>query len=170
MIESLSAGRANPFASGTATIDHLLPFQCSVNRPLSEAPAAKQLVTRGHETPLSSASLELPGLGDVAIVQWLPSQCSIKVLPDPKFCVSESPTAKHSFALADDTPFRLPSSLFERFGVATIDQRVPFQRSTNGRVFVPPTAKQSDAVRHVTPFKPAPLWPLGFGLDMIDQR
>ncbi len=69
---------------------------------------------------------------------------SINVVPIPlrvrPMFAKLPPTAKQRVALAHDTPERSVESAWSGFGLATSDQLVPSQRSTNVPGSVEPTA------------------------------
>ena len=70
------------------------------------------------------------GLGLARIDQLVPFQCSTKVLVAE--LVDLKPTAKQLVAVGHDTPLRLASvEPSVGLGLATIDQLVPSQPSTN---------------------------------------
>jgi hypothetical protein len=123
-----------------------------------------------HVTPSSPFSA-FPGLGLARIVQWVPSQRSISVLWVE--CVKREPTAKHAVLVAHATPNNKLDVAPTGFGLGTIDQRLPSQRSVSVRGTLPetvklPTAKQRVGLGHDTPFN----WvstDAGFGLATIDQ-
>src|SRR5205807_2418088 len=76
------------------------PDTASVLVPVDElfcCPTATQLLIVGHDTP--AIWLEVPGLGDSATAQPVPSHVSINV------CASTLPTATQPLAVAHDTPF-----------------------------------------------------------------
>jgi hypothetical protein len=167
---------AAPTGLGLATIAQVVPFHCSTNvepSPLEPAlkPTAKQLVVSTHDTPNSADSVALLGLGLATIAQVVPFQRSTNVF-STEFDLS--PTAKQLVVSTHDTP---PSpALVEPsvgLGLPTIDQLVPFQRSTNvciaEVVEKKPTAKQLDVLGHDTPSRAEPVAPPGFGLATIDQ-
>jgi len=154
-----------PVGFGLVTIVQVVPFQCSVNvcsttfeaEVVVEVPTAMQLAGDGHDTPSSSAVVFVPvGRGVDTIDQVVPFQCSARLVSDVD--VEEIPTAAQSVTLAHDTPLNAVSSEPVGFGDATVDQLTPFHRSINTSVvesdtFVEePTAKQSVAVGHDTPF------------------
>jgi hypothetical protein len=106
-------------------------------------------------------------LGEGVIDHFLPFQCSTSVPP------ADPPTAVQSVADTHDTP----SSLLERdpdaldpdaLGDGTIDQTVPFQCSTSVKWSLSPTAVQSVADTHDTPYSPPPLDGVADGT--IDHR
>jgi hypothetical protein len=76
------------------------------------------------------------------------------------------PTAKHSVSEVQWTP---PSALFaapKGFGLVTIDQEVPFQRSMSVYVFFEPTATHDEVAVHAIDDRiGAPT--VGFGLATI---
>ncbi len=85
----------------------------------------------------------------------MPFHRSINVTSSDTFVAVVRPTAKHVVALAHAT---LDSSLRAApagFGLETIDQPVPFQRSTKVNNCVPvvrdPTATQSESPKHPMP-------------------
>ena len=164
---------SEPLGSGVLTIDHVLPSQraARVPSPKPRSPTAKQLVALVHEMAESFVST-LPSVGAATIDQLLPFQCSINpVRGEPP--VEEFPTAKQSVVLVHATP---GSSLKSApwFGLATIDQIVPFHRTMNvfqwTRSLVDtPTAKQSDALAHATDSKRVTDAPAGHGLATLAQ-
>ena len=92
-------------------------------------------------------------LGEFAIAQADPSQCSINVWSvEP---VSEKPTLQHSVDDAQITPRRRFRSAEPVLGEETRLQVLPFQCSITVWSVVPlsayPTAQQSAAEVHVTP-------------------
>ena len=97
------------------------------------------------------------------IVQLEPFQRSINVFCGPDWSLNW-PTAKQLVAVGHATPC-IPE-LFNPFGfgVATIVQTLPFQRSTNALPADWPTAKQVVAVGHATPESRLETAPFGFGL------
>jgi hypothetical protein len=133
-------------------------------------PTAKHEVALAHETDVS-AGLVLPaGFGLATIDHAVPFQRSTSVrgvMP-----LLASPTAKQLVVLAHETPKR---SLFPApagFGLATIDQAEPFQRSMSvlaGLTPDTPTAKQLVALGHETENRPGNGEPLGLGLATIDH-
>src|SRR4051794_22608369 len=92
-----SALSSEPLGFGLDCTDHLLPFQCSTNVPMSiDWPTAVQFDGPVHDTPLSSlASKFVCGLG--WIVHVLPSQCSTSGTPTSS--LSSPPTAVQFDAL-----------------------------------------------------------------------
>jgi hypothetical protein len=121
------------------------------------------LLAATQETPRSAPSTE--GFGLVAIVQLVPSQCSISASPAP-----ELPTATQRVGLTHET---LCNSLrFQpRVGDAVTLQRGP--RTTSVLVTPPltyePAAKQPSAGRHATPRSALDAAPEGLGLSTTDH-
>jgi len=76
------------------------------------------------------------------------------------------PTAKHSVGLAHDTPPNVEADAPAGFGLATTDQLVPSQRSTNVSVPFAPTATQLVALAHDTALNVPPTGP---GVVTADQ-
>ena len=81
----------------------------------------------------------------------------------------ELPAAAQRSAVAHDTAASRERVAPAGFGLVTIDQVEPFQRSMNAVPADSPTAKQLVADVHETPFSCAPVAPPGFGLATIDQ-
>jgi hypothetical protein len=79
----------------------------------------------------------------------------------------------HAVADEHETLVKESSVAPAGFGVASIDQRVPFQASVNVRrpelVKSNPTAVHAVAEVHDTPCKPLSVAPVGFGVDWIDH-
>ena len=130
----------------------------------------------GHETlPKRLSADESDELGLVTIVQLVPSQRSVNVFAarlDAE-TVMELPTAIQLAADAHETPASEVSAAPPAFGVATIDQLVPFQCSA--RLFCDvdvdenPTAAQSLALAHDTPLSCVSFEPTGVGEATIAQ-
>ena len=114
---------ADPAGLGLATIDQVVPFQCSASdfsaAPSKNEPTAKQLAVLGHDTA-ARWLCELV-VGGAATDHATPSQRST-MAPPP------SPAAKHLVVLAHDTPFNVVNGV--PVGLVTIDQVVPFHCST----------------------------------------
>jgi hypothetical protein len=103
-----------------ASIDHLVPFQCSI-----ALPTAEQLVGFAHDTELKP-----PALGIVTMDQLTPFQCSINAFDALR--EAASPTAQQLVVLGHDTPLKVLTKY--GLGLGTIDgDVVPFQCSTNVR-------------------------------------
>jgi hypothetical protein len=146
---------------GLGTIDQLAPSQCSTNvagrsleRRVAERPTATQLEVLAHATPFSELNVAPPGLGLGTIDQLVPSQCSTNVVAGVLTLACELPTAKQLVVLGHATPFRRLIAAPAGLGLGTIDQLVPFHRSTNV-VVAPlaselPTAKQLVGLVHAT--------------------
>ena len=117
----------------------------------------------GHETDVSVAEVEPPGLADARTPQLLPFQCSANVLV--AVFVVYTPTAKQLLALGHATPRRLVEELPLGFGLAWMLQLLPFQCSASGLMVNDveklPTAKQLFVLGHDTPVSPAPAEPPG---------
>jgi hypothetical protein len=62
---------------GEVTIDHEVPFHCSISTPLMSMPTAQQSDAEAHATALRWSTLLV--LGEVTIDHEVPSQCSISV-------------------------------------------------------------------------------------------
>jgi len=169
-----SADWVAPLGLGLVTIAQVVPFQRSTNVFSTEfdlSPTAKQLVVSTHDTASSSALVEPSvGFGLPTIDHLVPFQRSTNVLlPE---VVEKKPTAKQLDVLGHVTPSRAESVAPVGFGLATIDQLVPFQCSAN--VLWPgplaaPTAKQLVVLGHDTPFSSDSFSPVGFGLAITDQ-
>jgi hypothetical protein len=86
--------------------------------------------------------------------------------------VKREPTAKHAVLVAHATPNSKLDVAPTGFGLGTIDQWLPSQRSVSVRGTLPavklPTAKQLVALEHDTPFNSVST-ETGFGLETIDQ-
>jgi hypothetical protein len=219
-----------PAAFGLATIDHFVPSQRSVSVRLPAlvrlTPTAKQLVGSGHATPTSwlcelpaggasstqlepfhssviawavvtsvptakqcalpgqvTASSVLPasarGFGLTSIVQLVPFQRSINVFRRLRLPLGlpvaglDAPTATQLVALEQVNPLKKLVGTPDTFGLVTIDQVVPFQRSTNvltvELVCHQPTAKQLVEDGHDTPLRSVIDAPAGLGIVTIDQ-
>jgi hypothetical protein len=105
---------------GLFTLDHFLPFQRCVNPlPTAPLPTARQLVAVEHDTLVGVASVAVPTIAD----QLVPFQCARKACWKPA-----APTATQLVAFAHDTLERKLSEL-ANFGIALIDQLLPFHRS-----------------------------------------
>ena len=162
-----------PAGFGVVAIDQLVPFHFSTNdrsTPLTvESPTAKQTVALVHATPLRSVTVEPVGFGLLEIAHVVPFQRSTSEPVTP--LTVASPTARQFVVLVHATPLRtvLPEPV--GLGLLTIDQAVPFHRSTSDEpllLFVP-TASQFVVLGHATPLRIAPKEPLGFGLLTIDH-
>jgi len=106
-----------PAGVGLATIDHVVPFHCSINvfdmsvvaETSAVSPTATQLVGLEHDTPSRSRNDCVRALGLATIDQPVPFQRSIN---DP---FASDPTAKQSDGLEHDTadswPFAGPGGL-----------------------------------------------------------
>jgi hypothetical protein len=158
---------------GLGTIDHVLPFQRSINvagssgPPMSLKPTAKQLVALVHATLLSMLPEPIAGLGLVTIDHFVPFQRSINVLE--ALPVAAPPTAKQLVGLVQDTPLSSGSGAPLGVGLATNDQTVPSQCSISVGPPVVPTAKQSDGMEHETPDSSPAGGPAGLTLGTIDH-
>jgi hypothetical protein len=143
-----------PVELGLVTIDQLVPFQCSTSvlsaDVVEELPTAKQLVVLAHATPYRMTAFVPVGLGLVTIDQLVPFQCSTNVLvPEP---LDEKPTAKQLVVLGHETPYKTTKFAPVGWGLATIDQLVPFQRCSKVDAAGPLlTAKQLVVLAHDTP-------------------
>jgi hypothetical protein len=167
-----AAGTANGDGSGIGTIDQLLPFHRSANKPAPPSPTAKQLVVLAHDTAVKFDCDAPCGFGLTTIDHLAPFQCSTNVLKtafSEAGLVAENPTAEQSVEVAHDTPTSTPSVGAAGLGLGTIDQLDPFHRSISVAVAVLPTAKQLVAEAHDTPASPTPTSPAGCGLGTIDQ-
>ena len=127
-----------------------------------------------HETlPRRLSDEESGELGLATFVQPVPSQCSVNVfaVTPAAEAVTELPTAIQLSADEHETPASEFSAAPPAFGVGTIDQLVPFQRSA--RLFCEvdveenPTAAQSLALAHDTPLSCVSFEPVGFGAATI---
>ena len=111
------------------------------------------------------------GLGAVATDHAVPFHCSTNVVGGSVELVDELPTATQLVGLAQETPFNPPLPV--GFGLAMIDQLVPFHCSTNGTVTEPevevPTATQLVGLGHDTPFNAFDDAPSTVGLGRADQ-
>jgi hypothetical protein len=113
---------------GVFTIDQVFPFQ----RSAPELPTAKQLVTLVHDTAPA------PNRGGVFMIdQALPFHCSTSASPAVAMLGWEKPTATQNVALTHDTPSRSLIAEPTWFGLRTMDQVFPFQRSVNVFCVVP---------------------------------
>jgi len=113
--------------AGSAVADQLVPSQCSLSAVTSPTlPTAKQFVGLEHPTPRNRLSGEMTGVGLTA--QLVPSHCSMRgdqgVL---EVGLRTPPTAKQLVVLEHATSDREA----EMFGLATIDQLLPFHASIN---------------------------------------
>jgi hypothetical protein len=130
-----------PGAVGVASIDQAPPSKCSasVTAPVvrvSELPTAVQDAGETHTTAVSRTSHASAGFAGRWIDQRIPSQRSTNDKVGPKLQSTHPvwyvPTATHArlegqFTLVSRAGF--PAS----FGVGSIDQRAPSQRSANVR-------------------------------------
>jgi hypothetical protein len=167
---------AAPAGFGLATIDHAEPFQCSMSvlaGPRPATPTAKQLVALGHATENRPGDGDPLGLGLATIDHAVPFQRSMSVLVSPFDC--DAPTARQLVALAHamSSTYVPPPGAVATFGLAMIDQLVPFQRSINELFHRPsvttPTARQVVAVGQATPVNTPLGAPAGLALGTIDQ-
>src|SRR5439155_7564474 len=126
----------------------------------------------GHDTPLSTAPVAPVGFGLVTIDQLVPSQCSTNVFSTNEESVY-SPTASQLDVLGHDTPLRTGDVAPLGLGLVTIDQLVPFQRSTNvlfaELVEYSPTASQLVVLGHDTPVRTGPVAPVAVGRATTEQ-
>ena len=126
-----------------------------------------------HDT-LERLALKLPsGLGLATIDHFAPFQRSTNGR-DGATAVVYSPTATQFVWVVHDTLESLAPKLPGGLWLATIDHRVPFQRSikilgTPEAAVATPTATQLVLVMHDTLERPAPEVPGGSGLATIDQ-
>jgi hypothetical protein len=166
-------------------MDQAVPFHCSSSAPpdadASYPPAAKQVVAVGHDTPSSSVSIELFGLGTVTSDQLVPSQCSAMGLAVNTVALfgefDAYPTAKQFVALEQDTPLSVTVVAPAGVGLATIDHVVPFHCSISvvdvsvvrEAAAASPTATQLVGLEHDTPSSSTNGSFRGVGLATIDQ-
>ena len=152
---------------GLGATDQVLPFQISVigfSLAVQHAPkwpTAAQNAAVTQETPNRKLTWPVPGLGLGTIDQAVPFQVSISVRYDDRLLgdAADHPTAVQALADTQETP--CSSSRPALLGLGTIDQAVPFQRSTRvlgstrvlaGSFLAPePTAIHDAADRQVTP-------------------
>jgi hypothetical protein len=137
-----------PVRFGLGSTAQPLPLHRSINVLWPEAPTATQSCEVRHVT-----AFRVPARVVATIDHFVPFHRSTSVL------LPESPTAKHIFVVGHATlfsSFNAPGP----FGLATMDQLDPFQRSINVLVTDPlkklPTAKQRVALAHDTCCNP--LW------------
>ena len=136
-------------------------------------PTAKQLVVLAHDTPFKCRWPPVR-FGWAAIAQLLPFQRSISVLYGPVMFL-RVPTAKQNVALGHETPAKVEILPSVEFGLETIAQVLPFQRSMSVLAelvvfhFHVPTAKQLVAAGHDTPDSWLEVAPAGFGLATTDH-
>jgi hypothetical protein len=118
---------------GVATVDHAVPFQCSVSVPNRDAeansqnPAAQQLAAWGQDTV--SSALYAATLGALTADHVVPFQCSISVRV--KVPAAREPTAQQSRAAVQVMPLRKEFA-DPAAGALTSDHRVPSHRSARG--------------------------------------
>ena len=102
-----------PFGFGVVRIDHLVPFQCSVNALPARRPTAEQLAALGHATPSNSVAGDAVGLATVD--HALPFHRSINwVVCRAASC--ELPTAKHFDGPVHATPASTAATELAGFG------------------------------------------------------
>ena len=120
-------------ALGLPTIDHVAPFQRSIN-VVPAPPTAKQLVVAGHDTSPRELPAAPATLGLATIDHFEPFHRSIRVLVIDEWAenTSMAPTAKHDFGAGHETESRVGWLVVVRSGLATIDHAVPFQCSVSG--------------------------------------
>jgi hypothetical protein len=162
-------------AVGFGAIDQLVPFQLSMSVNDPSAPLAKHRLVDAHAMPVRKVPLPLdPGLATTdQPVPFHRSTSALNVLPVTLF-----PTAKQLVAPEHETP---PSTLPRApatFGLATIDQDDPFQRSisvfcTRPSLVCPvvaqPVAKQLVELTQEIPLKVLSVAPAKFGVGTIVQ-
>jgi hypothetical protein len=125
-----------------------------------------------HDTPYRMFLLELPGFGIERIVQLVPFHrwTNVRQL----FSEMYVPTAMQLVALTQETPLRIDEVAPGGFGLGTIDQLPPFQRSIKVLVVVlvedEPTAKQLVVLAQDTPFNVATMFAGSMtGLGWVDH-
>ena len=116
----------------------------------------------------------MPTFGLVTIDQVVPFQCSTNVLLVAPGWSKVWPTALQFVVLGHDTLSRPLEVTPLGLGLATIDQLVPFHRSTkvapadpSGEE--PPTASQFVVLTHDTPLRSVSREPVGSGLVTTDH-
>jgi hypothetical protein len=150
-----------PGGFGKETIDQCAPSQCSTSATSEpakiESPTAKQLVTLAHDTRVSWLLVAPAGFGLDCTDHVVPFQRPISVVPRWS---TAFPTPKQAVVLGQST---LRNSLCElEMGDGTIDQLVPFDRSTSASgsksptTWKAPTAKHEPAAAHDTDMKLPP--------------
>src|ERR1700722_16685448 len=133
--------------SGVGTIDHAVPFQCAARffeLSVSSWPTAHTLSGLIAVMPLANCD-DRSGVGEVAVVQVVPFQCSnshwivgvASLLSQP--AAHRSPGPVPEMAVSTSVSPGMPVA---GFGLGTIDQLVPFQCSIRvsppGRAPPPP--------------------------------
>ena len=76
----------SPPLSGEVTMDHAVPFQCSISVWLPWSPTAQQSDAEEHVTSERKLSCVVLALGELTMDHAVPFQCSISVwwtLPTP---------------------------------------------------------------------------------------
>jgi hypothetical protein len=161
---------------GLGTPSHRVPCQVTT-RVRTRSDVDPRTPTPVHEwrftqvTPRSPLSA-FPGLGLARIVQRVPSHRSISVRW--VVGVKREPTAKHAVLVAHATPNSKLDVAPTGFGLGTIDQWLPSQRSVSVRGGVLllavelPTATQLVRLVHETPFNSMST-AIGLGLATIVQ-
>jgi hypothetical protein len=126
-----------------------VPFQRSINvfvvAPTVALPTATQLVAVVHDTPLTATAAAPLGVGLATIDQVVPFQRSMSTCGAELF--ADLPTAMQLDTVEHEMPARFAETAPAGIGMLTIDQLVPFHRSTSGRCAqhvagAEPTAKQ----------------------------
>jgi hypothetical protein len=161
---SASVNGAPPNGPG---VGEEIPLPATV-RLDEKKPTVVQASAPVHETPLNPLDDWKGTLRGFWIVQVVPFQRSAiaaepwgEGAPEPAATAPDpvDPTASHAVSEVQDTPSRLPALDSWRPAVVSILQVVPFQRSARVCVVcvgVPPnqdpTAMQTDASVHTTPF------------------
>jgi hypothetical protein len=129
-------------------------------------PTALQAVAEVQDTPVSWVWTAADGLAVDWTDQLVPFHPSAKVTS--REGPMNQPTAVQAVGDQHDTPFRWLYVAPVGLAVDSVDQLVPFQRSTNIVEPAKPTAVQADGDVHDTPLS----WPdvaPGLGVGTIDQ-
>ena len=166
-----------PAGTGVARMDQAVPSQRSASAdwtppPLKEYPAAVQAVADLHDTPLRALPEAPAGLGVAWMDQAVPFQASASVPCRPPL-LKEYPVAAQAVADVHDTPLKMLPVAPAGWGVAWIDQLVPFHRSASSTaapalLTVCPTAVQAAADEHDTADS-CPLGRTGAGTGCVAQ-
>jgi hypothetical protein len=161
----------DPETFGVLSNDQAVPFHRADAGRVPVVPTAKQVAVPAQATPDHFAA-ELPGgVGLVRMDHALPFQRSIRVV-----CVLPvfvDPTAKQLVVAGHATAWSALVLAPEGFGLAVIDQDVPFQRSISVLVVDPvvenPTATQFVDEVHLTDRSRLDVAPATFGVDCNAQ-
>ncbi len=111
-----------------------MPFPRSISvvvtPPTVELPTATQLVVPVQDTPMTATAVAPLGVGLATIDQAEPFQRSMSTCEAELF--ADVPTATQLDAVAQEMPAKCATTSWAGTGMSTIDQLVPFQRSTSG--------------------------------------